>query len=909
MQHHGIFLRLGIFLFCVASLNACSDAASRASESTVSPPEPPTFTSPDTFSIDENNQQINVVQATHTDALTIRYSILGGDDQSRFSINVDTGKLVFVDAPDFENPTDSNNNNVYTVLVGASTDLIGTEQTVEVEVTNIDEPPVISSSANVTIVENNQIVTTILANDPEQDPMIISISGGIDQAQFSLDNNNTQLTFKSAPDFETPLDTNLDNEYAVQVTVTAGGKMIQQSITVTVTNSNEAPVYIAPTDFMMQENTQSVATLTAIDPEKVGLTYSLGSGLDNALFTVDSTTGQLAFISAPDFEDPKDADSNNTYLLEVSIRNSVTNIRKKITVTVSDVGVTGIPLLQVNADAKQLNFSWNVISEATHYRLLENPDGASGFTQISPDLSIQQHTQKIAVHRIDWFNASYTVDACDVSGCKSAVPVSVSNIMLDAIVYGKASNTGAADLFGFSVALSGDGNTLAVSAHGEASNVTGIPLPPTGQSNNSAPNSGAVYVFQRSSGKWQQQAYIKASNTGAGDWFGFSVSLSNDGNTLAVGAPDEDSNTIGISNPPSAGQSNNSAIDSGAVYVFQRNSGQWLQQAYVKASNTGEGDAFGISVTLSGDGDTLAVGARYEDSNLTGIPFPPPTSQSDNNSAIDSGTVYLFERNTDKWQQQAYVKASNTGANDSFGYSVALSGNGNTLAVGALYEDSTSGAVYVFQRSTSDWLQQAYVKASNTGKADQFGNSVTLSDDGNTLAVGAWFESSDSKEINPPTGQDNDSAGNAGAVYVFQRNTSKWLQQAYVKASNTEAGDQFGTSVALSGDGDTLAVGARGEDSSAMGINSPAGQSDNNASRPGAVYVFQRSIGTWQRKAYVKASNTGSTDSFSSVALNIDGDTLAVGAYIEDGSTKLINNSLTDQTDNNAVDSGAVYLY
>jgi hypothetical protein len=141
-----------------------------------------------------------------------------------------------------------------------------------------------------------------------------------------------------------------------------------------------------------------------------------------------------------------------------------------------------------------------------------------------------------------------------------------------------------------------------------------------------------VYVFSRSGSTWSQQAYVKASNTGADDSFGYSVALSADGNTLAVGATGEDSNAIGIGGD----QTNNSAGQSGAVYVFSRSGSTWSQQAYVKASNTGADDGFGYSVALSADGNTLAVGATGEESNATGI-----GGDQTNNSA-SAGAVYLY---------------------------------------------------------------------------------------------------------------------------------------------------------------------------------------------------------------------------------------------------------------------------
>ena len=116
----------------------------------------------------------------------------------------------------------------------------------------------------------------------------------------------------------------------------------------------------------------------------------------------------------------------------------------------------------------------------------------------------------------------------------------------------------------------------------------------------------------------------------------------------------------------------------------------------------------------------------------------------------------------------------------------------------------------------------------------RFGLSVALAADGNTLAVGATAEGSRATGINGD--QSDRSAANSGAVYVFTRSDGIWTQQAYVKASNTDASDQFGASVALAADGNTLAVGANAEGSSATGINGD--QSDNSASLSGAVYLY-----------------------------------------------------------------------
>jgi FG-GAP repeat len=507
--------------------------------------------------------------------------------------------------------------------------------------------------------------------------------------------------------------------------------------------------------------------------------------------------------------------------------------------------------------------------------------------------------------------------AADVSAIHAAVadePLASPGAVLGQLAqraYVKASNTGARDNFGFSVALSADGSTLAVGSVGDDSAATGVG---GDQADGSAPGAGAVYVFRRRGTTWLQQAYLKASNTGAGDNFGYSVALSADGSTLAVGAPGEDSAATGTGGD----QANDSAPDSGAVYVFTRRGMKWRQTAYVKASNTGGsdspgfGDSFGASVALSADGSTLAVGAPHEDSAATGV----GGDQADD-SALEAGAVYVLAQSGTGWSQEAYVKASNTEASDAFGYSVALSADGSTLAVSGELESSAatgvggdqadnsapySGAVYVFARSGTAWCQEAYVKASNTDSADAFGYRLALSGDGATLAVGAINENSGATGID---GDQGNTLDRPGAVYVFARGSAMWSQQAYVKASNSGESDVFGASVALSGDGSRLAVGAPNEHSAATGIGGD--QADNSAYGAGAVYVFARSGTTWSQELYVKASNTGEIDYFgASVALSADGSTLAVGAPEEDSPAIEIDG---DQADDSAPGAGAVYVF
>ena len=568
------------------------------------------------------------------------------------------------------------------------------------------------------------------------------------------------------------------------------------------------------------------------------------------------------------------------------------------------------PTPSLTIDMKQLQFSWSAVSGADHYRILENPDGASGFSVVSgaDNITGTSHNVDIPVHKLDWVAAQYMVEACntDNSSCTGSSAQTLTPAdSIAATGYFKPSNT-EVDQFGWSVSLSGDGNTLAVGAILEDSAATGIG---GNQADNAMANAGAVYVFTKTGGIWSQQAYLKASNTDADDWFGYALALSDDGNTLAVGVNYEDSAATGIN----GNQTDNTMVNAGAVYVFTRTAGVWSQQAYIKASNTDGVDWFGVSVALSGNGNTLAVGAAYEDSSAIGI----DGNQADN-TQFNAGAAYVFTRTAGVWSQQAYVKASNTDGDDGFGISVSLSGDGDTLAVGAMMEDSATtgingnqadntmanaGAVYVFTRTANVWSQQAYVKASNTGADDWFGYAVTLSSDGSTLAVGVNYEDSAATGING--NQTDNTKPDAGAVYVFTRTLGTWSQQAYIKASNTDAGDGFGFAVALSGDGNTLAVGAFGETSATTGIG--GNQTDNTMVNAGAAYIFTRTAGVWSQQTYVKASNTGTEWWFGyAIAMSDNNDTLAVGALGEASASTGIGGT---QTDNSTPYAGAVYLY
>ena len=415
-----------------------------------------------------------------------------------------------------------------------------------------------------------------------------------------------------------------------------------------------------------------------------------------------------------------------------------------------------------------------------------------------------------------------------------------------------------------------------------------------------------MYVFTRRGDTVTQQAYIKASNPMASANFGSSVALSRDGNTMAVAAYYESSAATGIN----GNQNDRSIPEAGAVYIFTRTGNTWSQQAYIKASNTGnaavgdgfaEGDQFGYSMALSADGNTLAVGAIGEDSAATGI-----NGDQADNSANQSGAAYVFTRTGSTWSQQAYVKSSMTRPNVLFGYSIGISGNGDTLAVAEYDADRGKGALYVLTRSGGTWSHQARIQAENAENRDSLGYSLAISEDGNTIASGAADEDCLTPGINP-AGCETDQASNtsAGAAYVFVRNGTTWTQQAFLKASNPGKEDWFGVRIAISGDGNTVAVGAPTK--TARRRASTASRTTSRRRRPAPCISTRAPAPPGRSRPTSRArTRTPATSSEARSALSRDGRTMLVGARGEDSAAKGVNGN---QADNSVRDAGAAYLF
>ncbi len=422
-------------------------------------------------------------------------------------------------------------------------------------------------------------------------------------------------------------------------------------------------------------------------------------------------------------------------------------------------------------------------------------------------------------------------------------------------------------------------------------------------------------TFLDHAGELRQQAYVKAANADAQDIFGHAIAI--DGDTLVIGAYLEDSNVNTISNGGTASV-DNSTLNSGAVYVYRRSGVNWSQEAYLKPPNNRANHLFGHTVAISGN--TIVVGAPGESSSQATV--TNGTTASNDNSAPDSGAVYVYKRTGSTWSQEAYVKPPNPESYDNFGFSVAISGD--TIIVGARNEDSNqntitngagasndnsasdSGAAFVYTRVGVIWTQEAYIKAANAKAGDNFGHSVSVS--GDTILIGARFEDSNQNFITNGANAPSDSMlPNSGAAYVYRRYSGIWIQEAFLKAPNPDTDSFFGHSVAISGD--TIVVGAFQEDSNQTTVsNGPFIGANNFSIDSGGAYVFKRGGTTWAHEAYLKPTNAQAFDGFGfSVAIN--GDTILVGAYQEDSNQTTTSSGSIASPDNSLTDSGAAYLF
>ncbi len=332
---------------------------------------------------------------------------------------------------------------------------------------------------------------------------------------------------------------------------------------------------------------------------------------------------------------------------------------------------------------------------------------------------------------------------------------------------------------------------------------------------------GGAYIFAHTGTDWSQQQKLTGSDSVTGDSFGWSVAIS--GDTAVVGANLHD----------------NSGEDKGAVYVFTRNGSIWSEQQKLTADDGAANDQFGVSVAISGD--TLVVGA-FGDGSFR-------------------GAAYVYTRIGSVWSQQQKLTATDGINDDEFGWSVGISND--SAVVGSHRDDGARGSAYVFTRNDTIWTLQQKLTAADRGAFDQFGYSVAIS--GETVITGSVL--------------DELSGELRGSAYTFTRSGSVWSQQQKLTAADGSKNDKFGSSVAISGE--NAVIGANGSD---IGM----------AADQGAAYLFSRVGTVWSELQKLTGSDSVESDNFGG-SVAISGDRFIIGAYLDD------NESIQDQ--------GSAYIF
>ncbi|MEM1093860.1 MAG: T9SS type A sorting domain-containing protein [Bacteroidota bacterium] len=415
---------------------------------------------------------------------------------------------------------------------------------------------------------------------------------------------------------------------------------------------------------------------------------------------------------------------------------------------------------------------------------------------------------------------------------------------------------------------------------------------------------GAAYVFARNGTSWTRQAILAAGDGAASDQFGYAVSINRDGTTVVVGSPDDDDN----------------GSASGAVYTFTRSGSTWTQQSKLVPAGSATDDRVGYAVDISSDGLYIAVGSPYDDPNgsnsgsvyiyhfarsswgLTHNLTPGDGSTldlfgatvalnsignyvavgspgADHGRAPDPGAAYVFLRSNEAWSEQQKLVTRDASLSDSLASKgLAISENGSYIALGAHRNDdagSSSGSVYIFNRSGATWSQQLKLTARDAAANDLFGYAVALDSDGDTIVIGAPGDNSAT----------NDADADVGAAYVFIRTGTTWGQQAKLVHDDGAPGDQWGWSVAVSGDGHTALTGIPFRDLPLTGADT------------GQAAVHVRSGGVWslEHMLNVQIVDGDGNDRFGArVALS------------DDGTYALVS---TPQDRDNGPGSGSAYVF
>lgn len=910
----------------------------------------PVFTSGVIATAAENQTAAYTATATDADTgETLSYA-LSGADAALFDIDSTTGVVTFKAAPDFEAPSDTGADNVYNVVVTANDGVNTTDQAVAITVTDQNDiAPVLTAGAAATVAENTAAATpvyTASATDTDTVGTVSYALSGADAVLFNIDSTTGVVTFKTAPDFETPGDVGGDNIYDVVVTASDGVNSADQAVAITVTDQNDnAPVFNSPTVSIRPEGTDNFAyqaSATDADTNST-LTYSL-SGVDVAAFDIDSVTGRVTFKNAADFETPADVGGDNTYNLVITVGDGVNSTSQNFTVNITDVNDNSPVFFSgstANAAENQTVAYTAMASDresgASVTFTLSGTDAALFDIDITtgvvtfknaPDFENPRDTDRDGVYDfIVTARDGFVVSPSDVNTTDQAVSVIVTDVF-DIIAPIQLSSLGAAGFRIDGVSTSG----LAGSSVSNAGDVNGdgfddfiigaLRADPNGTS-----GAGSSYLIFGSANPSQMvlnlddlgSAGFRINGVSQNDLSGRSVSSAGD-----VNGDGFDDLIIGATGVDSVGSSS----DSGSSYVIFGSAG--TEQPDIDLGSLGAsgfridgakfGDFSGISVSsagdVNGDGfDDLIIGALFAD---------PRDNFNSGSSYVIFGSAGTAQADIDLNDLGALgFRIDGAFSNDNSGRSVSGAGDVNgdgfdDLIIGASEADpggnSRAGSSYVIFGSGG--ASQADIDLSDLGSAGFRIDGVSSQDNSGLSVSGVGDVNGDGFDdlVIGAFGVDPSGHGSAGASYVVFG--SAGAAQRDIDLGNLgEAGFQinggstnFGSGFSVSGAGD---VNGDGFDDLIVGAPHSNGRS-------GLSYVIFGSAGASQ--ADIDLGNLGTSGfrieavgSFDLLGQSVSGagdvngdgfDDLIVGApqaNFNDGSSFIIYGGRTGSEDTTAV--------
>lgn len=612
-------------------------------------------------------------------------------------------------------------------------------------------------------------LTAVLADTDGSETLSVTLSGFPAGASFNLGAaqagdwviENAQAIDLSTLVMTPPLDYNGAFTLTVNATATEASNGDAATTTVsadyTITAVNDAPVFDAPgvvTSFTLPEDSAiQLIGLSVFDVDAgtgevsvtlevangalslgttSGLTLTDGGGSDGTLAFTGTVADVNAALAALDYAGDENFNGEDT-----------------LNITVDDQGNTGsggalsdsasvvIDVAAVNDAAGISGVATGEVTEdggAKSFKLTAFDGAANDYFGYSSAVSADGGTFVVGGYQSDSGEANagsaYVFDSDGSLVAKLVAPDGVLG-----------------DQFGWSVDVSAEGGTIVVGAPGDDDVGSG---------------SGAAYVFSRD-GSFVTK--LTASDAAGGDLFGASTSVSGDGNTIVVGAYQEDTG----------------ATNSGSVYLYRFDGTSWQQDQKLTAFDAATNDFFGQATAVSDDGGTIVVG-----------------SSQDDNPAVNSGSACVYDANGSLLGK---LSAPDAESSDTFGESVSVSGDGTTIVIGARLDDdngSDSGSAYVYSR---DGIFVRKLTAPDAVTSDLLGQSTAVSADGNIIVLGAIG--------------DDEKGNSVGSVYVFNRDG---VLLAKLTAADGVADDTFGLSVSVSADGGTILTGARLDDDN--GLNS-----------------------------------------------------------------------------------------